>query len=649
MFAIAYYFLQVILCSAVMMGYYWLVLRNSRFHQYNRFYLLVVLLLSWIVPLIKIQWSHTPAGQDLQVLQFLSIVANNNSQLDDTITRKGFEWNWTILATGIYILVAVILLFGMLRAFFRLYRLLKTHSCKRVGDVYLILTQAKGTPFSFFRYIFWNEEIDISSEAGKQILAHEFTHVQQKHSVDKVCIQLILVAGWFNPFFWLLRKEMDLIHEFIADKKAVNNGDTASLAQMLLTAAYPRQQFALVNSFFFSPIKRRIQMLTNNQHPRFSYFRRLIVLPLLAIVIVLFAFRNKEQGVNGTISVASVMENVIKLDKETGFYQQAHDNNHVQTKLNLSELGFDTIIIKQTEKNGTLKMPLTSKNNLEAKALIIVDGKKVDNHFIETLNPNLIESVNILKNEAATNIYGQDGKDGVVLITTKEFSIQEKLKKLQIAQTDIQQEIENLNVIKKDSAKTDRRGDASGIKITDTIINKSGERTSLPPMILVDGTKVASLASVNQSDIYAVSVWKDQEAIRLYGDEGKNGVVEIITKQLTSPREAGNFMRANSSPVVIPPSFPGGLAAWTKYLNRNIDKDVVKKHGGPPGKYTVVVSFMVVNDGNINTIHAQNDPGYGAKEEAVRLISKGPKWEPAMENGKPINFQHTITISFWVK
>jgi beta-lactamase regulating signal transducer with metallopeptidase domain len=177
-----------------------------------------------------------------------------------------------------------------------LYRLLRDHSCKNVGDVYLVLTQAKGTPFSFFRYIFWNEEIDIRSEAGKQILQHELTHVQQKHSFDKLFIQVMLIGGWFNPFFWLLRKEMDMIHEFIADKKAVNNGDTAALAQMLLTAAYPQQQFALTHPFFFSPIRRRLLMLTNNKNPRYSYIRRLVVLPLLAIVIVLFAFRSKDRG-----------------------------------------------------------------------------------------------------------------------------------------------------------------------------------------------------------------------------------------------------------------------------------------------------------------------------------------------------------------
>ena len=156
------------------------------------------------------------------------------------------------------------------------------------------MTREKGTPFSFFSYIFWNAEIDIQTPAGKQILQHELTHVTQYHSIDKIVIQLNLIAGWFNPFFWLLKKELDMIHEFIADKKSVEHEDAASLAQMLLTTAYPGQQFPLTNPFFFSPIKRRLKMLTNVKNPSFSYARRIVVLPLLSIVVLLFAFRAKE-------------------------------------------------------------------------------------------------------------------------------------------------------------------------------------------------------------------------------------------------------------------------------------------------------------------------------------------------------------------
>lgn len=309
MLSTAYYFLQVVFCSAIMMGYYWLVLRNKKFHQYNRFYLLSVLLFSWIIPLIKIQFTK-PIGRGTQVINFLSIVADNNAEIDANLARNSYQFTWEGFAIASYFLMAALMLGVLIVGLVRLYFLLKKHSCKSIGDVYLILTQVKGTPFSFFRYIFWHEAIDLRSDAGKKMLEHELTHVQQKHSIDKVLIQVVLVAGWFNPFFWLLKKEMEMIHEFIADNKSVQNGDSASLARLLLTAAYPQQHFLLTTPFFFSPIKRRLQMITINKNPRFSYLRRLVILPLLAIVVVLVAFRSKAVDPAKPLSVSSLMETV---------------------------------------------------------------------------------------------------------------------------------------------------------------------------------------------------------------------------------------------------------------------------------------------------------------------------------------------------
>ena len=390
MLTTAYYFLQVILCSAVMMGYYWLVLRNKRFHQYNRFYLLAIALLSWIVPLIKIKWGHAVVNnQDPQMFQFLNVVAYNNTQIEEKIVQKSFQWDWNVFAGSVYFLVAGILLMGMIYALFRIYRLLKTHECKSVGDIYLILTQAKGTPFSFFRYIFWNEEIDLSSESGKQILQHELTHVQEKHSFDKLFMQIILIAGWFNPFFWLIKNELNVIHEFIADRKAVKDGDTASLAQMLLTAVYPKQQFILTNPFFFSPIRRRLQMLANNTNPKFSYIRRLVVLPLLAIMVVLFAFRDKEQK-EYTLSVASVVETAIEKGRQLLVVKDlpmpAGEELHRNTFHAIDGIALSRMALDKSFANHVLAL-----NNSATYNLLVSEqyNKKAKNDKVDTLQTQL--------------------------------------------------------------------------------------------------------------------------------------------------------------------------------------------------------------------------------------------------------------------
>ncbi len=100
--------------------------------------------------------------------------------------------------------------------------------------------------------------------------------------------------------------------------------------------------------------------------------------------------------------------------------------------------------------------------------------------------------------------------------------------------------------------------------------------------------------------------------------------------------------------VQIAAEFPGGLPAWSKYLERNLNRDLPVENGAPPGKYTVIVSFIVSKTGDISDVSAENDPGYGTKAEAIRVITKGPKWKPAVQNGRNVIYRHKQSITFQV-
>jgi periplasmic protein TonB len=100
--------------------------------------------------------------------------------------------------------------------------------------------------------------------------------------------------------------------------------------------------------------------------------------------------------------------------------------------------------------------------------------------------------------------------------------------------------------------------------------------------------------------------------------------------------------------VQIPAEFPGGLPAWSKYLERNLNRDLPVENGAPPGKYTVIVSFIVDKNGGISEVKAENDPGYGTKDEAVRVIKRGPNWKPAIQNGRQVIYRHKQSITFMV-
>ena len=100
--------------------------------------------------------------------------------------------------------------------------------------------------------------------------------------------------------------------------------------------------------------------------------------------------------------------------------------------------------------------------------------------------------------------------------------------------------------------------------------------------------------------------------------------------------------------VQIPAEFPGGTSAWTRYLERNLNRDIPSENGAPPSRYTVIVSFTVSKTGAISDVSAENDPGYGTKAEAIRVITKGPSWKPAVQNGRNVIYRHKQSITFVV-
>lgn len=141
---------------------------------------------------------------------------------------------------------------------------------------------------------------------------------------------------------------------------------------------------------------------------------------------------------------------------------------------------------------------------------------------------------------------------------------------------------------------------------------------------------------------------KNQEGIK---DDGTTQPVfkeETPVAKVEAPKEPEEDYDKLFAVVQIPAEFPGGTEAWKKYLERNLDAQKPASEGAPAGKYTVIVSFIVDKEGNISDVQAENDPRYGTKEEAVRIIKKGPKWKPAVQNGRNVIYRHRQSVTFVV-
>lgn len=141
--------------------------------------------------------------------------------------------------------------------------------------------------------------------------------------------------------------------------------------------------------------------------------------------------------------------------------------------------------------------------------------------------------------------------------------------------------------------------------------------------------------------------------IGAFNQEGiKSDVVEAPVEKGTGVVEAPKAQEADYdkefTSVQVEAKFPGGQDAWRKFLERNLNQQTPADNGAPPGNYVVTVSFRVDKDGSISEVQALTDPGYGCASEAVRVIKKGPKWQPAIQNGRNVIYRQKQNIVFQV-
>jgi len=683
MITILYYLLKVVLCSAILYTYYWFVLRNKQFHQYNRYYLMGISVLSWIVPFIKINIVKEQVFSAPKILYYADVIADKNSSLEKEIVLKSSQFTLDNVLLTIAIIISLLFIVRFLKSLWNIRKLIRNYPLKKVANLFLVMTDVKGTPFSFFKYIFWNVSIDINSEVGKKILAHEVAHIEENHSFDKLMIELQLVIGWFNPITWLIRNELYLIHEFIADQKAIQNNDTSILAELLLVSAYPAQQHLLSNSFFFSPIKRRIQMFTKSKTTKFSYLRRLSILPILAATVLLFAFRNGtmnsrpisklekqytviiDAGHGGQDPGASAADGTTEKDLALAIalkVKSLNNNPNINVILSRESDKFITVVDRANIANASkadLFVSIHMDNDDTKKrtgATCYVPFKK--NLYINessVLAKNILSSTNELFPKST-------------LITTKDRGIWVIENANMPAVLFESGFISNPNDLKLVKANEEKIANMLLGGINAYLANKEQSNTTsnLGKSNNIDGVKTKEGAStpgpLTKSAYYLDSVKMTKKGhvgnlqnkmndvtVIGYGNSDQEDKAEIVI--FNAPKIQKNTdPTKNNDPIFYtaekPAEFPGGPKGWTNYLMNNLDRDLPVKNKAVTGKYTIKLNFLVNKDGGVENVVAENNPGYGTADEAIRVIEKGPKWIPAEQNGKKVNYLMKQVIVF---
>lgn len=384
----------MILVSAVMSAYYLLFLRDKTFHHYNRFYLLGTMVLSLLLPLLKVEYFTIET--DSRILLLLNQFNQNSIQeVENTFNF----WDFGALILGI---VSFFLLAKLTLGLVKIHQLKKEFPKESIEGITFYNTNLHDAPFSFFRNLFWKKSILINSDLGKQILKHEMVHIEQKHSFDKLFVQIIQSLFWFNPIFYFIKKEITLIHEYLADKKAVKNADTRAFAQMLLASNFSGNVLPATSPFLSSNLKKRLKMLTQ-KNTKYSYARRILALPILfgvsfALLVNAKNIEIKKQNKAIEIAVQELKKDTVK-EKDVQKLLEAQ-----QAKINKAS----EKIKKENEKIATLSEQTRKKSEELQK---IAKEKGADSYDYELKAKELENLGNEIDRIANSEAYQNNWKE----------------------------------------------------------------------------------------------------------------------------------------------------------------------------------------------------------------------------------------------
>jgi TonB-dependent SusC/RagA subfamily outer membrane receptor len=653
------YVLKVILCSAIFFAYYLLALRNKNFHPYNRFYLLTTAVISAFLPLLHISMFDF-TSDNARMLALFQLMGSG--QLPTVVignAPKAIDWEQIGLIVSLSVTFILVLLIVIRIA--RVFQLKRKFPSRTVDNISFINTNIKQAPFSFLNNLFWRKDIPLTDEVGKQIYQHEMAHIRQRHSLDKLLIQLIRAIFWMNPVYYFVERELLLIHEYMADQRAVREGDGEAFARMLLATQLSGFAFEPAHPLSYSSIKKRLHMITNSHKPKYSYLRRLLFLPLLFTVTFVFALRAHQKKVaDETKNLEQLL--ALQTDNTSSSAQQMKGN-----------IEFSRVADTVRPDSLKHKVQFATKGK---KPLVILDGKKQPADYdMDQLDANSIQSIDVLKDGYATRTYGDQAKDGVVLITTKAYAAKQKQQGLRPvtvvsflaqgadnepsgqgdqateAQNNGQKEIVVVGYGTASKAKSNGdslSGKAIGIR------SRDGATSANQPLYILDGKPIttAEMKAISPNEIEKIDVLKDKSATAIYGSKAKNGVVLITTKEAGAKLKKASDQSDSKefTQVQVEPKFPGGKDAWAKYLERHTRQGVPVEHHAPVGTYKVTVSFLVDKEGNISEVKAisKDAKDYGTAEEAVRVVKSSGKWLPARQNGRPVGYRQKQEIIFSV-
>lgn len=271
------YLAEAALYTTVLYGVYWLFLRKETLFSLNRWYLVFIILFSFLFPLIPFRWQAPAPAAALSMLLNGVVVS---PAVNAPAAPSGISW--TDILTGMYFGGVILLMARFAGQLLRLYRIIRRFGITVRNGKKMVCVDNGYAPFSFFGLIFLHEP-SVPTGSLATVLEHEEVHIRQMHSLDRLLATLLSILQWFNPFAWKIAREMRNIHEFLADEAVLQNGINRQLyQQMILDESMGIRVNELTHHFNVSLIKKRIDMMTKPKSNVWAAAKLVFAFPAVA-------------------------------------------------------------------------------------------------------------------------------------------------------------------------------------------------------------------------------------------------------------------------------------------------------------------------------------------------------------------------------
>ena len=556
------YILKSSFCLAVFYLFYRLLLSRETFHRFNRIALLGILLLSCLLPFVEVSVRRPVEMYQTmmtweQWLLLTDLVGTETHAVQ--VQENVLTW-----IQGLLLVYLFGILFFMLRniySLFGLWVLLKSGRREKVSDyvvtvvkAVLIVHERDISPFSWMRYIVISQK-DLH-ENGREILTHELPHIRNRHSWDLFAADICIFFQWFNPAAWLLKQELQNIHEYEADETVINEGVDARQYQLLLIKkAVGTRLYSMANSFNHSKLKKRITMMLKEKSSPWARLKYLYVLPVAAIAVTAFARPEVSETVE---EISAVKVNDLTAIVETKVAESSGQLLPVQSVPKDSVNRKSKVAVQQMDE--LVVVGYASKDSVKDREPVFNVVEQMPSFpggmeaLMQYLAKNMRYPVEAQKNKV-------QGRVVVGFIVSKDGDI----KKAHILRgVDPELDAEAIRVIEsmprwmpgmqrgKAVAVSYTlpvmfrlTGDALGLKLVEASGSTAGEldkgvtfsyAEGKQPLCIVNGKEVdwAVMRALNPDRIKSITVLKDKAILEeKYGEKGQNGVLLITLKGYT--------------------------------------------------------------------------------------------------------------------